>query len=117
MKITPKQAKFGYFIIGVAMLLFLGYWYYLLEPLQTKLIDAGKQPNLIITVIRSLVAGTAFAFLTFIGFALGGFAWQKWAKSEDLKLGDALESSSFITWAAWTNVLFMLFSLLWHYDI
>lgn len=115
MKITPKQGKWGYALIGLAVLLFLGYWYYLLEPLQLKLIEAHKAPSLIMTTLRSVLVATSIAFLTFVGGALAGFAWQKWASETDLKLGDALESESFLKWAAWWNVCWLLFSLFWKY--
>ena len=113
MTITPKQAGWGYLLIGLAVILFIGYWYYLLEPLQGKLIDAHKQPSIILAVLRSIVVSSLVAFLTFVGGSLGGFAWQKWADNTNLRLGDALESKAFWLWLAIWNGGFLLFTLLW----
>lgn len=115
MKITPNKGKLGYILIALAIILFSGYWYYLLEPLQAKLIEEGKTPSLVLAVVRSLITGSVIAFFTFVGGAMAGLAWQKWTKEVDLNLGDALESPSFIKWAAIWNVGFLLFTLLWKY--
>jgi len=115
MKITPKQGKLGYVLIGLAVLLFIGYWYYLLEPLQSKLIELQRVPSLIMTTIRSVLVATSIAFLTFVGSALAGLAWQKWTTETDLKIGDALQSKAFLSWAIWWNFGWLLFSLFWKY--
>lgn len=115
MTITPKQAKLGVFIVILACIMFLGYWYYLLQPLQAKLIEAGKKPNFILAILRGTVVGAAFAFLTFLGLTLGGYAWQKWSDQTNLKLGDALESKSFWLWVACCVGGTLLFTLLWRY--
>lgn len=115
MTIKPKQAKLGYTVLGLSIIVFFAYWYYLLEPLQAKLIDAHKSPSLILTALRSLVAGGLFTFLFFVGGSIGGFAWQKYADAVKLRLGDALESKSFWIFMAASEAGFLLFSLLWKY--
>jgi hypothetical protein len=116
MIITPKQAGWGHAIIALAAVIFIGYWIYLLVPLQAKLIEAHKVPNLVLTIIRSVIVASICSFLTFLGLSLAGYAWQKWSTYEDLKLGDALESKAFWLWLAIWNVGVLLFSLLWKYD-
>ena len=113
MTIKPKQAKWGYALIGLAAILFIFYFYYIKEPLTIKLLDAHKHPNLILAILRSVVFASLFSLLTFVGGALGGFAWQKWADSTNLRLGDALESKAFLWWLAIWNAGFLLFTLFW----
>ena len=116
MKITPKQAKWGYALIGLAVLLFIGYWYYLLEPLQLKLIEAHKTPSLVGTIFGSVVVASLIATLTFVGGSLASFAWMKWAKVEELTWS-FLKSSAFLKWLAWWNFCWLLFSLIWRSEI
>jgi len=115
MKLTPAKAKLGYVLLGVALLLFFVYWWYLLEPLQDKLLEAGKTPNLVLTIARSCIFATAISFCTFVGMAMTALAWQKWTTEAELRIGDALESKSFWTWVGVWNGGFLLFSLLWKY--
>lgn len=115
MKITLKQSKLGYVLIGLAILLFFGYWYYLLEPLQLKLLEAGKKPSLVLAILRSAIVASLISLLTFIGGSLTGLAWQKWTDNVTIKLGDALESNSFLKWCAWWNFSLLLFTLFWKY--
>src|SRR5688572_17810037 len=100
MMIKPKQAKWGYALIGLGVIVFAFYFYYIKEPLTAKLLEEHKSPNLMLAIIRSIFFASIFALLTFIGGALGGFAWQRWADTTRLRLGDALESKPFWIWMA-----------------
>lgn len=114
--ITTKQSTIlGYVLVVLGILVFAGYFFYLLEPLQLKLIEAGEKPAFVPTVIRSLFAGTLFATLTSIGDALAAFGWLKWEKKTELKLTDRFKSSSFWTWIIIWNIGFMLFTMFWKY--
>lgn len=115
MKITTKQARVGYVFLILSILLLVGYWYYLLEPLQIQLIENHKVPTLVGTITRSVGVATLFSLLTFLGGALSSFASAKWTPTVNLKFLELIKSKVFLKWATLCNFSFLIFSLLWKY--
>jgi hypothetical protein len=111
MKITSKQKPIGIMAIVAAFLIFGGYFWFLLEPMQTQLINQGKAPTLFGTIAGSAIAGSAIAFLAEFGLILLGAS----RKGLDFTFGKLFKSIQFWKWMAWVNAVILAFSLMWKY--
>ena len=111
MIVTKKQKPIGIFAVIVAFLIFGGYWWFLLEPMQTQLINQGRVPSLFGTVAGSAIAGSAVAFLLEFGLILLGVS----RKGLDFTFGKLFKSKEFWKWMVWVNSIVLLFSLMWKY--
>lgn len=102
----------GVVFIVLAIVLFIGYWYYLLEPLQLKLLNANASPDIELAIFRSIVVATLFAFLTFVGAAYTGAS--KFGKDK-LKgsFKELFSSSAYWWWTLLANVCILIFTLFW----
>lgn len=111
MRITSKQRPIGWMAIVAAFLIFGGYWWFLLEPMQTQLINQGKAPSLFGTVAGSAIVGSAIAFLAEFGLILLGVS----RKGLDFTFGKLFKSKEFWKWMIWVNAIVLAFSLMWKY--
>jgi hypothetical protein len=111
MIITKKQKPIGILAGIAAFLIFGGYWWFLLEPMQTQLIESGKEPTFIGTAGASLLVGSVIAFLTQISLIFLGLS----KRGLDFTLSKLFKSIDFWKWMVWVNVIVGAFSLMWKY--
>lgn len=111
MKIGASASKWGYAILGLSAIVFLGYWYLLLEPIQETLIEAGKRPSLIVFGLFGIVVGGLFGLLTFVGTCLtkGKFFGITYESS----IVDVFDEMNTWKWSIAWALAFLLFTLLW----
>lgn len=115
MKISTKSAgAWGTVFVIATIVLFLGYWYYLLEPLQLKILEANETPSIINTIGRSLIVGTLLSLFSYFSQAFLSYKADK-PGSEYIKFKDIVTHKVFWKWFGLWNFTFLLFSLFWHY--
>lgn len=111
MIITTKQKGVGWLAAIAAFALFGGYWWFLLEPMQSELISSGKEPTLLGTLGGSLLVGSVMAFLTQLSLIFLGVS----RKGLDFTFGKLFKSIDFWKWMLWVNIVVGAFSLMWKY--
>jgi hypothetical protein len=111
MKIGASASKWGYAIIGIAAIVFLGYWYLLLEPIQGAFLESGKNPSWVVFGLFGIVVGAMSGLLTFAGGALtkGKFFGIEYEASI-LDLFDEINTWKWV--AAWAFCFFIM-TMIW----
>lgn len=109
-RITEKTASLGKWLIAIGVIIFLGYWALLLEPIQLAYINAKKTPSLIVFGLFGLVVGFLAGAATWVGFWFA--TWQK-REVQNTSVHEFLQSKYFRAWTLVWMGLFLLFTLLW----
>lgn len=65
-----KQTLLGALLIILGLVAFGGYFYFILEPLQLKYVNAGKHPSVLGSIVVGIVVGVLVGSLFHCGRAL-----------------------------------------------
>jgi len=79
--------------------------------MQTQLIEAGREPSLLGTVLGSLLVGSVIAIFAQLGLIFLGVA----RKGLDFTFGKLFKSKNMWAWLVWVNIIVLFFSLMWKY--
>lgn len=119
MKISEKSAKWGGIMIAFAcIVLFLGFWALMLEPIQNAYITKNlvngtrNRPSAIVFGLLSGCVGFLFGAFTNVGFQLTkaksfGIAYP------DLGFNNILESKKFWIWSVLWAAAYIFVTLFW----
>lgn len=111
-----KKSTKGALLLALGILLFIGYWVVLLEPVQVAYAGTGSYPSLALCIAAAVIVGVVIATLTFVGNALlkdKAFGIEHTDPTfEELK-----EAKAFTMWAICWVVAFLILTLIWRGEL
>lgn len=117
MRINQSQAKkWGIICLVSAIVLLIGGGIVVFEPLQASFIKLQKKPSFGGTALGAILAGFIISLLTYVGFALSVFSYQKPSDYVEFELKDLIRSNWLIWLAVWT-VAFLIVLFVWRSDL